>query len=81
MIATIAELLRGASRRTQLFITTHSDALVDALSGCPDAVIVCERDDNGTQLNRLDPDKLKDWLRRYSLGELWLKGEIGGARW
>jgi predicted ATPase len=81
MIATVAELLRGASRRTQLFITTHSDALVDALTDSPDAVIVCERGDNGTQLKRLEPDKLKDWLKRYSLGELWMKGEIGGARW
>jgi predicted ATPase len=81
MIATIAELLRGASKRTQLFITTHSDALVDALTDSADAVVVCERGDNGTQFKRLEPDKLKAWLKRYSLGELWMKGEIGGARW
>jgi predicted ATPase len=81
MIATVAELLRAASKRTQLFITTHSDALVDALTDSADAVVVCERGDNGTQLKRLEPDKLKDWLKRYSLGELWMKGEIGGARW
>jgi predicted ATPase len=81
LIATLAELLREASKRTQLFITTHSDGLVDALTDSADAVIVCERGENGTQLNRLDPDTLKDWLKRYSLGELWMKGEIGGARW
>lgn len=81
MIATIAELLRSASQRTQLFITTHSDALVDALTDSPEAVVVCERGDNGTELKRLESDKLKEWLARYSLGELWMKGEIGGARW
>jgi predicted ATPase len=81
MIATIAELLRAASKRTQLFITTHSDALVDALTDSAVAIVVCEPGDNGTQLKRLEPDKLKDWLKRYSLGELWMKGEIGGARW
>ena len=81
MIATVAELLRGASKRTQLFVTTHSDGLVDALTDQPDTVVVCEKRDNGTQLKRLDPEKLKDWLKRYSLGELWMKGEIGGQRW
>ena len=81
MIATVAELLRAASQRTQLFVTTHSDALVDALTDAPDTVVICERGDNGTRLKRLDSDKLKDWLKRYSLGELWMKGEIGGARW
>jgi predicted ATPase len=81
MIATVAELLRLASKRTQLFVTTHSDALVDALTDTPESVVVCERGDNGTQLKRLDPEALKDWLKRYSLGELWMKGEIGGARW
>jgi predicted ATPase len=74
-------LLRAASKRTQLFITTHSDALVDALTDSAEAIVVCEPGDNGTQLKRLEPDKLKDWLKRYSLGELWMKGEIGGARW
>lgn len=81
MIATIAQLLREASKRTQLFITTHSDALVDALTDAPETIVVCERGDNGTQLKRLESDKLMDWLKRYSLGELWMKGEIGGGRW
>jgi len=81
MLATVAELLGEASKRTQVFVTTHSDGLVDALTGQPDAVVVCERSDHGTQLQRLDAGKLKDWLKRYSLGELWMKGEIGGQRW
>lgn len=81
MIATIAELLRDAAKRTQLFVTTHSDALVDALTDMPEAVVVCERGDGGTVLKRLNPEELNDWLKRYSLGELWMKGEIGGARW
>jgi predicted ATPase len=80
-ISTVAELLREASKRTQIFVTTHSDGLVDALTDQPDAVVVCERGENGTQLKRLDSGKLKDWLKRYSLGELWMKGEIGGQRW
>jgi predicted ATPase len=77
----LAALLREASARTQLVITTHSDSLVDALTDTPDAVIVCEKVDGGTQLRRLDAGKLKPWLEKYRLGELWTRGEIGGTRW
>ncbi|MBO1052677.1 AAA family ATPase [Dolichospermum sp. UHCC 0352] len=81
ILPTIAELLIEASQRTQLIVTTHSDALVSALSEYPEAVVVCERDDTGTHLRRLKPDKLKDWLENYTLGDLWRMGEIGGNRW
>ena len=81
ILPTVAELLIEASQRTQLIVTTHSDVLVSALSEVPECVLVCERDETGTQLRRLDPDQLKRWLDRYSLGELWRMGEIGGTRW
>jgi predicted ATPase len=78
----VAEVLRDAAERTQLIVTTHSDALVDALSGRPEAVVVCERDfDNATSFQRLSRADLSLWLERYRLGELWRKGEIGGNRW
>ena len=81
IIPTLAELLVEASQRTQLMVTTHSDALVSALSEMPEAIIVCERDQRGTQLRRLEPGRLKEWLERYTLGDLWHMGEIGGTRW
>jgi predicted ATPase len=78
----VAEVLVEASELTQLIITTHSEALVDALSDRPESVLVCERDfDNGTQFKRLAQDELDEWLQHYTLGELWRKGEIGGGRW
>jgi predicted ATPase len=77
----IGEMLVGASERTQLIVTTHSDVLVSALSETPESVIVCERDIKGTNLKRLEKDQLKSWLKDYSLGEIWRMGEIGGNRW
>jgi predicted ATPase len=78
----VAEALVEASQSMQLIVTTHSDALVDALTDQPESVLVCERDfDNGTQMRRLSRDDLKDWLEHYTLGQLWRKGEIGGGRW
>ena len=77
----LAELLVETSARTQLMVTTHSDVLVDALSDSPEVVMVCEKKHDATQLRRLDPEKLKPWLEKYRLGDLWTRGEIGGTRW
>lgn len=77
----LAELLKEASKRTQLIVTTHSDVLVDAMTDCPEAVLVAERTENGTHLERLNAENLKPWLEKYRLGQLWTRGEIGGTRW
>jgi predicted ATPase len=78
----VAEALLEASQSMQLIVTTHSDALIDSLTDRPDTVLVCERDfDNGTQMKRLSKEDLEVWLERYTLGQLWRKGEIGGGRW
>jgi predicted ATPase len=78
----VAEVLVEASARTQLVVTTHSEALVDGMSSQPENVIVCERDfDWSTQFKRLKHDDLRTWLERYKLGQLWRLGEIGGTRW
>ena len=81
ILPTVAELLIEASQRTQLIITTHSEMLVSALTEIPESVIVCEYDDAGSHLQRLEPKQLLSWLKHYSLGELWMSGGIGGTRW
>ena len=77
----LGELLREASERCQLIVTTHSDVLVDSLTDTPESVVVCEKHDGQTHLQRLDKNKLAHWLERYRLGELWTSGELGGNRW
>ena len=77
----LAELLREASERCQLIITTHSDVLVDKLTDTPESVVICEKEDGQTRLQRLDKNELAHWLDKYRLGELWTSGEIGGNRW
>ena len=81
VIPAIAEMLIEASSRTQLIVTTHSDLLISKLGDIPEAVVVCERTDQGSVLRRLEKEKLNVWLEKYSLGDLWLRGEIGGTRW
>ena len=81
VIPQVAKLMVEASSRSQLFVTTHSDILVDELTSTPDSVIICEKSHGATQLRRLDAVELKPWLEKYRLGELWMRGEIGGTRW
>jgi len=81
VLPTLAELLKEASERTQLIVTTHSDVLVDAMTDQPESVLVTEKRDTGTVLTRLNAEKLKPWLEKYRLGQLWTRGEIGGTRW
>jgi predicted ATPase len=81
ILPTIAELLVAASHKTQLIVTTHSEILVDALTKTPEAVIVCEKNDGSTSMRRLDSVALDEWLKKYTLGELWRRGELGGNRW
>ncbi len=77
----LATLLKEASGRTQIIVTTHSDVLVDELTDMPNSILVCEREQGSSVVKRLDTERLKAWLEKYSLGELWRKGEIGGTRW
>jgi len=77
----LADLLREASEKCQLIVTTHSDVLVDALTDMPESIVVCEKENGRTRLKRLDRSELSHWLEKYRLGELWTSGELGGNRW
>ncbi|HEX8671665.1 MAG TPA: AAA family ATPase, partial [Longimicrobium sp.] len=81
VIPTVVNLLKEASQRTQIIVTTHSDTLVSALTDTPESVIVCETGFDGTSLRRLNQSDLSEWLEKYSLGDMWRIGHIGGTRW
>lgn len=81
LIHIVADLLKQASKRTQLIVTTHSRGLVEALGDQPESIVVCEKYDGQSTFERLDGARMKHWLDRYNLGELWSSGELGGNRW
>lgn len=80
-IPEIAKLLIQASKRTQLVVTTHSHMLVDALGEEPSSILVCNKQNGESRFERLDAHSLSAWLKKYSLGQLWSMGELGGNRW
>lgn len=75
-ITMLASLIKQASEKKQVIISTQSPFLLDHFQ--PEDVLVADRVDGGTQLTRLDPAKLEGWLQDYSLGQLWEKNELGG---
>ena len=74
---TLLESLVGmAAVDTQVILATQSPTLLDHFG--PEDVLVADRVKGGTALTRLDPEQLGSWLERYSLGELWEKGDLEG---
>lgn len=72
----LASLIKKASAKTQIIISTQSVNLVDNFE--PQDIIVVDRKDNATVFDRLDAESLEVWLKDYSLGEIWEKNVIGG---
>ena len=67
---------KGRTINTQVIVSTQSSLLLDHFD--PEDVLVANRVDGGTQIIRLEPEQLKEWLNDYSLGQLWEKGELTG---
>ena len=76
-ITVLAGLLRKASSRSQIIISTQSVNLVNEFEA--EDIIVVDRNEGESVFNRLDPDQLENWLNTYSLGDIWEKNVIGGA--
>lgn len=80
IMLSLARILKQASERTQIIVTTHSEMLVDALTRSPEDVLICEKLDGATTLRRLSQVRLEKWLKDFTLGSLWRRGELGGNR-
>jgi len=81
ILPSLIDLLKKAAQKTQIIITTHSADLIDDLTDMPEAVLVFDKAQGSTTVNRLDKTELSDWLKDYKLGQLWRRGELGGNRW
>jgi predicted ATPase len=76
LLSLLADQLREASSRTQIIVATHSDTLIRFLE--PSEVVVMDSTEDGmTSLTRADELDLTDWLKEYTLDELWRNGRLG----
>lgn len=75
-ITLLGSLLRSASTRMQVIVSTQSVPLVNEFS--IDDLIIVEREHGSTVFKRRDENDFKTWLEDYSVGELWEKNILGG---
>ncbi len=70
---------RAISDERQIIITTHNPGFLDYIE--PRELLLCERDKDST-FTRMTPASSKEnidlFRRKYSLGELWVQGVLGG---
>ncbi|TCO09314.1 AAA family ATPase [Natronoflexus pectinivorans] len=79
-IQKLAGLIKLASNKTQLIISTQSVNLVDCFE--TNDIVTVDRStiENQSIFKRLDESKLKGWLEEHSLGELWERNIINSAQ-
>lgn len=77
LLSLMADLFREASDRTQLIVATHSESLVRFLR--PSEIVAIDMDDDGAaRFTRADELDLEQWLKEYTLDDLWYMGQLGG---
>lgn len=75
LIQMLADILKKMP--TQVIATTHSPILVDFVD--LDDLIVIEKEKGRTVLLDLPRTRITEFLKKFSLGELWYSGKLGGV--
>jgi predicted ATPase len=70
----LVDVLREASRRTQLIVITNSERLVRCLR--PDELVVATAEEGLAKFTRADELELENWLAEYTLDQIWSMGRL-----
>jgi predicted ATPase len=71
----LAAMVRKASEKVQVIISTQSTNLIDNFE--PEDIIVTDRENNESVFKRLKSEELSTWLEEYTLGDLWGQNKLG----
>lgn len=75
-IDVLAEMIKDASLHAQIIVATQSPLLIDNFEMSD--IMVVEREGEHTIARNMDNDTYCEWLKDYSISELWGKNVIGG---
>lgn len=76
MMRIVAEYAEEASRRSQVILTTHSPQFLSEFSDCAPKITIVKWENGKTRLSNPDGNTLTEWLKEYSLGDLYRSGEL-----
>jgi predicted ATPase len=71
----LAAMVRAASEKSQIILSTQSVNLLDNFS--PEDIIVTNRTTEGSTFERLHDEDFTEWLQEYTLGDLWGQNKFG----
>lgn len=80
MIRSVADMMKYASRQSQIIVATHSPHLLNQFE--LEDILVFEKDqENSTAVHRVSENDFPEWEGEFLPGQMWLLGQIGGKRW
>ena len=77
-IQALAAMVKTAARYSQIILATQSSALIDEFDSSEIVIVERNLSDKKSVFKRLEPEHLKEWLKDYTLSELWEKNIFGG---
>jgi len=78
LLGLVVELLKNASKRSQILVSTHSPYLVDLLE--PEDIFIVEKKNGKTEVKKAEEKKrIREALKNLGLGEMWYAGDLGGV--
>jgi predicted ATPase len=75
----LAEMIKDASRHTQIIVATQSKDLVDNFDIENISVVEMDKETQSTSVKQLTEEEYHHWLEEYMISELWDKNVIGGT--
>lgn len=74
----LASMIKVAAQHSQIIVATQSARLIDSFN--PEQIIVAQYNNikKCSEFRKLKSEELSDWLKEYSLSELWDKNVLGG---
>ena len=74
----LASMIKTAAQHSQIIVATQSERLIDSFA--PEQIIVAQYNNQKkcSEFKKLNSEELTDWLKDYSLSELWDKNVLGG---
>lgn len=76
LLMLLAAVLQDAAATSQVLVATHSPDLIRWLR--PEQVLVADKTEGASSFTWADTLRLDEWLKEYTLDDLWLMGTLGG---
>lgn len=73
----LGEYIKTYAEESQIILATQSPQLLNLIDP-HNVYILYINDEHTTEIKYLDPAKIKKWLAKYKLGDLWIMNLLGG---